>query len=79
MPISEFNKLLRQECKFDLCATSPHAATTTPCCTIIADVEPISSTYSCILASFSAGHPACSGDTSCFHSAAGTLADWQLA
>src|ERR1035441_1830272 len=76
MPISELSKLLRQECRFDLCDTLPHAAITTPCCTIIAEVEPISSTYSCTRSSFFADHPPCSGLASCFHSVLGMFRDW---
>src|SRR5580658_216704 len=76
IPISEFNRLFRQECRFDLCVISPHAATTTPCCTIIADVEPISWAYLFISASFAADQPARSGDINCFHSAPGTPLDW---
>src|ERR1039457_1496587 len=51
-----------------------HAATTTPCWTTIADVEPISSIYSWIFPSFSGNHPASFGDLNCLHSAPGTVA-----
>src|ERR1700677_1159537 len=79
IPISELNRLLRQECRFDRCTTSPQAGTTTPCCRIIADVDPISSTCPRISPTIFADHPARSGDANCFHSAPGTLLDCPLA